>query len=250
MSNLSQSLKKAQILASSDVITPERLSTELGVHIQTAFNTVSLWHKQGAIKKIAHGCYVSLLCKEEKTKQTLQTIQKKYGNEFTIAGISAWAFQGYASSDVIHIVGNNPRSAKERSEIEGVRYYAIGAVEYKHLQKYVRTIQTDIGPVKVVNADSQFVWWLQPECPVDLPHPKLIDWKKTREGFNNLNEAILNLVRQSYAELRNIEGNDAQSLYMMAYMDHITKSGELMEHNSWQEFQDETDDDSPLRPHG
>lgn len=250
MSQLSQSLKKAQILASSDLITPERLALELDIHIQTAFNILSSWHKQGAIKKKAHGCYVSLLCEEARTKQTLQAIQKKFGDNFTIAGVSAWEFQGYATSDVIHIIGNDPLSAKERSEIDGVKYYAIGAVEYKHMQKFVRVVQTDIGPVKVVNAASQFIWWLQPECPIELPHPQALNWMKTREGFNSLNEAILKMVRQNYEELRNVEGSDAQSLYMMAYMDRVTKRNEQPIENSMEAPQDEEDECFWPKPQG
>lgn len=213
MSKPSLLRNKTQVLLSKDILNEKTVAKMLGITERSAANLLQRWANEGTVFRTAPGLYTSVLAEGDKDRLILQSLKKCVGTNIVLVGASAFARVGWCNSDTLH-VAVPWRPSRSVPRVRDTVIYPVGAKVWLQLAK--QSIQMDLDKPPLLHPLSQMLWWMDQNCPIEMPAPDRINWNAV-----NAEPQVAQSMQQHWAgDLQ--EGFDVELFYRMLHMDRLT----------------------------
>lgn len=206
--------KKARLLNSDNLLTRQFVANALKMKIKSASNLLTQWNHEGLVKRTGPGIYISTLNKNAEENLILQTVRNTFGNDLIIVGSSSWEKAGWAQSHDLQVA--IPLAPSRRlPKIACATVYPVGSKMFQHLHRH--SLIPSLSEPPVLHPVVQMLWWMEQDCPVQMPAPNTILWEKLKT-----NDELIETVRSTWPEMRRVGHLDIEQLYEMIHMDRLT----------------------------
>lgn len=174
MAKPSPLLSKTQLLRSKDVLNSKVVATTLGITERSAANLLQRWANEGTVFRTAPGCYMSVLAEGEKDRLILESLAKCVGRNIIMVGASSLKRVGWCDTEILH-VAVPLRPSRSVPRVRDTVIYPVGAKTWLQLAK--QSIQMDLDRPPLLHPLSQMLWWMDQNCPIEMPAPDRVNWK-------------------------------------------------------------------------
>lgn len=174
MSKPSPLFSKTQLLRSKDVLDNKTVAAKLGITERSASNLLQRWANEGTVSRTAPGCYISVLAESDKDRLILASLKKCLGPNIILVGASALKRVGWCDTDVLH-VAVPLRPSRSVPRVRDTVIYPVGAKVWLQLAK--QSLQMDLHNPPLLHPLSQMLWWMDQNCPIEMPAPDRINWR-------------------------------------------------------------------------
>lgn len=204
---------KTQILKSREILNAENVARMLGITVRSASNLLQRWANEGTVFRMAPGAYMSVFAEIDKDRLTIQSLVKCIGKNFLLVGPSSLKRVGWCESDTLH-VAVPLRPSRMTPRIRDTVIYPVGAKTWLQLAK--KALQMDLDKPPLLHPLSQMLWWMDKDCPIEMPSPDRINWKAI-EAEPQVTEAM----RQHWLDELD-DSFDLELFYRMLHKDRLT----------------------------
>lgn len=174
MAKPSPFLSKTQLLRSKNILNSEVVAKELGITERSAANLLQRWASEGTVYRTAPGCYMSVLAESDKDRLILESVARSVGRSIILVGASSLKRVGWCDTEILHVaVPLKPSRPVPR--VRDTVIYPVGAKTWLQLAK--QSVQMDLDKPPLLHPLSQMLWWMDQNCPIEMPAPERVNWK-------------------------------------------------------------------------
>jgi len=204
---------KTQLLMSKEILNDKNVAKTLGITERSAANLLQRWANEGTVFRTAPGIYMSVLADSDKDRLILESLKKCVGTNIVLVGASAFKRVGWCDSDTLH-VAVPWRPSRSVPRVRDTVIYPVGAKVWLQLAK--QSIQMDLDRPPLLHPVSQMLWWMDQDCPIEMPATDRINWKAI-----NAEPQVAQAMQKHWADTLQ-EGFDVELFYRMLHMDRLT----------------------------
>ena len=206
-------LSKTQLLRSKDILNGANVAKTLGITERSAANLLQRWANEGTVFRTAPGSYMSVLAESDKDRLVLASLKKCVGSNILLVGASALKRVGWCDTDCLH-VAVPWRPSRPVPKVLDTVIYPVGAKVWLQLVKH--SLQMDLDKPPLLHHLSQMLWWMDQDCPIEMPSPERMNWKAI-----NAEPQVAEAMQRHWPEDLP-EGFDVSLFYAMLHMDRLT----------------------------